>query len=106
MDIKNDDTFGGTIDYFSEETVNARGIIQDAYKKQNLGLPANLYAPFVDLSGVTPEEHAALQEFFTNMREKVKAGANRTPSKEALSYSPPFIPRASAVPVHDCTGNQ
>lgn len=92
MDIKNDDTFGSTIDYFSEETVNARRIIQDAYKKQNLGLPTNLYAPFVDLSGVTPEEHAALQEFFTNMREKVKAGANRTPSKEALSYSPHLSP--------------
>ena len=98
MNIKNDDTFGSTIDYFSEETANARRIIQNACKEQNLGLPPNLYAPFVDLSGITPEEHAALQEFFANMREKVKADANRTPSKEVLSYSPYLSPMPPQSP--------
>ena len=92
MDIKNDYTFEDTIDYFSEEIVNARRIIQDAYEKQNLGLPSNLYTPFVDLSGVTPEEHADLEKLFATMMEKVKENIHGGPEKEAPGYSTHLSP--------------
>lgn len=91
MDIKNDYNFGDTIDYFSEAAVNVRRIIQSAYKKQNSEFQSNhLYTPFVDLSGVTPEDHAVLQKFFANRMEQVKANIHGAPSKETSGYLSPL----------------
>lgn len=92
MKIENDYSFMDTIDYFSEEGVRAREIIQTAYEKQRTRFLPNLYEPLVDLGGITLEEHVDLQNFFENEMEKVKENTQSASTEGGPGYSPDMHP--------------
>lgn len=98
MITENAYNFWDTINFFSEEAVQAREIFEKEYAKQHIGLPPNQYKPFVDLSGVTPEEHADLQKFFANMLERETADIHGTPSSEDPGHSPNLYPTPPQSP--------
>lgn len=100
VNTENDNVFLNTIKYFSEEAVQARKIFRDAYEKQNSRSLSGQYEPFVDLSNITPEDHAHLEKFFSYQMDQVKENIQRDQSKGPSAHSSnvyPMLPQSPCM---------
>ena len=89
--MEENNAFSEAIEYFSEDAVKSENLLNEAHRKQNMGVGPNATVPFADLSDLSAEKKAIIGRYLANKRDralKQENGAEAGQEKLSLCAAP------------------
>lgn len=89
--MEENDAFSEAIEYFFEGKAEAKELLEEAHRKQSMGLGQNVTAPFADLSDLPEGKKAVIGRYLADKRDralKQENGAEAGQEKPSLCAAP------------------